>query len=188
MLTLDAPLAPLLPDAAQRALHALALPGLTPSASLMLVFAMFWLVPFARCLAKTLSELVGGLRERHREAGWRWALAGALVLCVQVAAVALYVAALGALLGQSFPEQVPALLSALAEHVAKPWAGAPFLRSAPVGALASALLVHFVGELGLWASAHPMRQARARRTQALLSQLEARQSFDDDPRGPVRYW
>lgn len=173
-------------------LRALTLPGLTADETVVLAYALLWLLPVILCARRIRAELAGDLVQRYRESGSGWLLAGLLALGALLATLALYALAAASLLSWGHPARlstVPAAAEASCLHLWSALApSSALLRLAPAAVLATALSAHMVAETARWLSTHSLRTARKRRTHAVLAQLEAQLSQNDKPRGTIRYW
>lgn len=180
--------------AVQDAIGSLALPGLNPVESVVLMYVLLWFIPLWVCMGHIWFELKDGLRQRYRESGVGWCLAGFLASTILLVALGLYgLSALSILqwgnlaLGAEMPHA-----SAGIRAVAHTWATlmptTGVLRLPPAAVLASALSVHVLAEVARWLSAHALRVEQKRRTRAVLSQLETHQTSPEERRGPIRYW
>jgi hypothetical protein len=180
--------------AVQDAIGSMVLPGLNPVESLVLMYALLWFIPVGVCMGHTWFELKVGLRDRFRESGVSWFLAGLLAVALLLSAMGLYgLAALSILQwgNMALVAEMPHATAGI-RAVAQAWTtlmpSTSVLRLPPAAVLASALFVHCLAEVARWLSAHTLRLERQRRTRAVLSQLEAQQAPLDERRGPIQYW
>jgi len=181
-------------SAVQDAIGSLVLPGLNPVESLVLMYALLWFIPVGVCMGHTWFELKDGLRQRFRESGVSWFLAGLIAVVLLLTAMGLYgLSALSILQWGNMPlvAEMPHAAAGI-RTVAQAWSAlmpsTGVLRLPPAAVLASALSVHCVAEVARWLSAHTLRLERQRRTRAVLSQLEAQQAPLEERRGPIQYW
>jgi hypothetical protein len=188
----------LLPPAVRGAIHnslgALRLPGLSADETVVLLYALLWLLPVMLCARRIRAELAGELVQRYREGGTRWLFAGLMALGALFITLALYTLAAASVLAWGKPALLTTMpvtslgLSACTRLWATLAPATALLRLAPAAALATALSAHVLAEAARWLSAHSLRAARNRRTRAVLAQLEAQLSQPDKPRGTIRYW
>jgi hypothetical protein len=195
MTTTSALLEQSLTEAAKAASATLTIPGMNPTVSLMLIFALFWLGPFAAAASRLAEELSANLRLQFRS-GPRLhfvaALAAAMLLTTAVVA---YLSAVTAVVANSLAivYQYAPVLQSWGLSVAAFWRwllpAMPWLHFIPVSWLSLALALHMVALTMLWLAAHPIRKARAKRLEAILGHLEHNQADqDDEPRSTMRYF
>jgi len=180
--------------AVQDAIGSLALPGLTPVESVVLMYMLLWLLPFLVCIRHVGVELRSGLMQRYREGGLLWLFAGLLSVAALLAAAGLYGLSAVSFLhwGNLASEAELPYASIIVEALTKLWADlvpvGNILQLAPTAVLACALGLQLLAEMARWLSAHSVRAARTRRTRAVLSQLEAQLTHPAERRGPIQYW
>lgn len=174
---------------------ALSLPGLTSSVTVMLVYAFLWLPLFAVCMAHLTQELLGGLRERAREAHAYCALGGALATLMLLGALVGYVGAIAAVVFNALPDWAPQtgfwlmLITRCQQSMTSMVPSWSQLHSSSFSTLSVALGGHLLAELVRWGSAHPLRVERNRRRDMILAHLESQHDLDDEgPRSTVRYF
>jgi hypothetical protein len=181
--------------AVQDAIGSIALPGLNPVESVVLMYALLWFIPVGVCMGHVWFELKDGLGQRYRESGMSWCLAGAVSVKALLVAVGLYgLSALSLLQWGNLPlvAEMPHVAAGIRTVAHIWWTLMPspgVLRLPPAAVLASALCIHILAEIVRWLSAHTLRVERKRRTRAVLSQLEAQQAPPpEERRGPIQYW
>lgn len=197
---------PFTPDSLGDTLHQTALnlgitsvPGLTPAATVVLLYATVWFVPFLLCLLHTSREVSNGWAGRYREGGALGLVIGLVVGLAHVLAVALYILAAVSVIFWASPDaaaQYPAAKTSIAlctELWSKYFSGlSPTLRQAPVATLGCAIISNIAAGLFARLLAWPYLAARERRTRLLLSRIEAQQQATaagaEERRGTIRYF
>lgn len=172
-----------------------AIPGLSPSATVVLLYLTLWLIPAAVCMTHTARELAGGVAGKYHEGGWVGLTIGLVGVGTRTIAVALYLLAGASVAIWISPEYAEryGFVTGLITECAQAWkAYLPRLPSSlhlvPVAVLGWALVAHLLASITSALLYWPYRAARERRTRAVLSQLEAQQSDTDTRRGTIRYW
>ena len=173
----------------------LAIPGMSPTVSLMLIFALFWLGPFAGAASRLAEELATGLRLQYRSGPrlhFAWAVVGVGMLALAVGA---YLAAVVAVAANSVPAIYGYLpyIQEWGQTLAAAWKwlmpSLRWLHFLPVSWLVTALVLHVSALTVMWLAARPLRLARQQRLEAILGQLEQNQCDPDaEPRSSLRYF